>query len=110
MYFYLVSSIQEDPLIINYTYDFDFIEKILMIPTKNNGLNDLNQIIKAKIILVLIDNFKGFYEGTFEEIDEIVKVYEEILSNENNIDYLKEISENITEDFIKGESIDLIYA
>ena len=110
LYFYLVSSIQEAPHIINYTYDFDFIKKILMTPEKNNGLNDLNQIIKAKIILVLIDNFKGFYEGTIEEIDEIVKVYEEILSNENNIDYLKEISENITEDFIKRESIDLIYA
>ena len=40
----------------------------------------LNQT-KAKEILDLIENFKGFYEGKFEEIDKIVEINESLISN-----------------------------
>ena len=58
-----------DPDTINYKYNFDCIQKIVnqeLLEGQNQDNENINiiiNIIKAKIILVLIENFKGYYEG-----------------------------------------------
>ena len=111
-YYYLVSLIKMDPYTINYTYDFEFIEKIVNLDfafqkKDENNKSRLRQIIKAKIILDLIDNFKGFYEGNLNEVLRLERENESIIAN--NISYLKKISSNMEEEFIKYSRLDEIY-
>lgn len=105
--FYLDLLIRNDPYMINYTYDLDFIRKIVNFEKEEKNLNFLIQIIISKIILGLIYNFKGFYEGDLKEITKIEKENEANIAN--NIRYLEEINPIFTEKFIKSKEIDEIY-
>ena len=115
-YYYLVSLIQIDPYTINYNFDFDCIQKTVnqkILEEQKQGNENINiiiNIIKAKIILVLIENFKGYYEGEMKEIDnKIVKVNESLITK--NEQYIKEeINSNMTTNYIKNENINEIYA
>ena len=109
-YYYLVSLIQMKSHIINYEYNFDYIQKIVnqISEEQNQDNKKINVLIKAKKILVLIENFKGFNEENLEEIDKIVKINESLISN--NMQCLTEINPNMTENYIKIGNINEIYA
>ena len=79
----LVSLIIMDRYTINYKYNFDCIQKIVNqnLVNQNQSNKNINVIIKAKEILDLIENFKGFYEGKLEDIDKIVEANESLISN-----------------------------
>ena len=106
--FYLDLLIENDRDIINYIYDFDFILKIVKFIQEHKYLNSLKQIIISKIILDLIYNFKGFYDGEMKEIIKLEKYTKSIIAN--NIQFFEEINPNITKEFILEEGIDEIYS
>ena len=94
-YFYLVKLIKEKKYIIIFSYNFEFIQNI----NNENRKCDktLRKVIISKIILDLINNYKGLdndkknYEKEIEEIEEENKSL-----IKNNINYLnKEIGLNI---------------
>ena len=109
LYYYLVSLIIMDRYTINYKYNFDCIQKIVNqnLVNQNQSNKNINVIIKAKEILDLIENFKGFYEGKLEDIDKIVEANESLISN--NIQCLKGINSDMTENYIKYKNINEIY-
>ena len=109
LYYYLVSLIIMDRYTINYKYNFDCIQKIVNqnLVNQNQSNKNINVIIKAKEILDLIENFKGFYEGKLEDIDKIVEANESLISN--NIQCLKGLNSDMTENYIKYKNINEIY-
>ena len=108
-YYYLVSLIKMDPYTINYTYELSFIQKVANLKETKGILdsNYIDQTIIAKIILDLIDNFRGFSDENLDEVFSIEKEHESIIRN--NIPNLEEISSNLTESFIKSANIYEVY-
>ena len=90
-YFYLVKLIKEKKYIIIFSYNFEFIQNI----NNENRKCDktLRKVIISKIILDLINNYKGLYNDKKNYEKEIEEIEEENKSLiKNNIDYLnKEI-------------------
>ena len=104
--FYLSLLVTENKEIVNYNYSIDFIKQL----NKTNENNDLklSEIIFSKIILDLIEYFKGFEDnnGGMESSINAIKIKNiDIIKNNNNI--LKEFDLD-DKDFIK-KSIDEIY-
>ena len=108
-YYYLASLIKMDPYTINYIYDLDFIQKVANLKGNKDitNLNYIGQTIISKIILDLIDNFKGFSDENSDEIFSIEKKNESIIRN--NIPHLEELSSNLTESFIMSANIYEVY-
>ena len=108
-YFYLFLLIMHNPDIINYVYHFNFIKEINN--WKNNNNNYILNIIKSKIILTLISNFKGFDEydenDHHEEIAKMERENREIINS--NIKYIEDINLNLTRKYIIDNNIDQIY-
>ena len=105
--FYLSLLVKENEEIINYKYSIDYIKQLDK-SNENNSL-PLRKIIFSKIILDLIDYFRGFeeYNESIESsIDEIKNKKIDIIKNNNNI--LKEFNLEF-KDFI-NKSIDEIYS
>ena len=105
--FYLSLLVKENEEIINYKYSIDYIKQLDK-SNENNSL-PLRKIIFSKIILDLIDYFRGFeeYNESIESfIDEIKNKNIDIIKNNNNI--LKEFNLEF-KDFI-NKSIDEIYS
>ena len=108
-YYYLSSLIKMDPYTINYIYDLNFIQKVanLKVTKDITNSNYIDQTIIAKIILDLIDNFRGFSDENLDEVLSIEKEHEFIIRN--NIPNLEKISSNLTESFIKSANIYEVY-
>ena len=105
--FYLSLLVKENEEIINYKYSIDYIKQLDK-SNENNSL-PLRKIIFSKIILDLIDYFRGFeeYNESIESsIDEIKNKNIDIIKYNNNI--LKEFNLEF-KDFI-NKSIDEIYS
>ena len=105
--FYLSLLVTENKEIINYKYSFYYIKQLDKSNENNNLL--LRKMIFSKIILDLIDYFRGFeeYDKDIESsIDEIKDKNINIIKNNNNI--LKVFNLEF-EDFI-NKSIDEIYS
>ena len=84
--FYLSLLITENKEIINYKYSIDYIKQ-LHESNKNNNLK-LKKIIFSKIIIDLIDYFKGFEEyneNTESSINNIKNKNFDIIKNNSNI-------------------------
>ena len=101
--FYLSLLIEENYDIVNYKYNLEFIKEV----------NDLfkgtnNDLMMSKIILILLNNFKGTdeYYGKYEnEIDNLKKTNIERIKN--NINILKVL--NINYEDIINKKIEEIY-
>ena len=105
--FYLSLLVTENKEIINYKYSFYYIKQLDKSNENNNLL--LRKMIFSKIILDLIDYFRGFeeYDKDIESsIDDIKDKNINIIKNNNNI--LKVFNLEF-EDFI-NKSIDEIYS
>ena len=107
-YFYLTSSIEEGPDIINYSYDIDLINAI----NSNNKAekNELSIIINSKIILVLANNFLGKTQNDtiIEEIDKIKEENNNKINNNIHILYEFDLND-IDLEKIKGKKLYSLY-
>jgi hypothetical protein len=113
-YFYLLLLIMDNTDIINYTFSFNFIEKIYKQDIIDNN-NEIKKFIIAKIIIGLIDNYENDEENNEEK--DIKKDELELINKKNR----KIIEDNITifkdiiglewneKEFIESKNIDDIY-
>jgi len=108
-YFYLDLLIKYEEDIVNYEYSIEFIEKIDQMEI-NIDKNFFYRIIKSKIVLDLISNFRetNFYSDRYEE--EINRI------KKNNINTIKEFAYifpnnkiNLNEKDIFNKNLDEIY-
>ena len=109
-YFYFSLLIQDNPILINYIYSIDLIEKI---DKKNKAeINSFLKVINSKIIIELIFNYEN--SDTYDEdeekelLDKIIKENNYII--EKNKNSFKELKINWTMDDIKKKKIDDIYS
>ena len=105
-YFYLLLLIEDNPNIINYEYSLDFI-KDTNYKRKGNTNNKITNIIKYKIIFILIKNYQQIdnYDKDEEKI-ELEKIEDNNLKNIN----LKELEDlKLTIDDLNKMKIDEIY-
>ena len=103
-YFYLDLLIENSDC-INYVYSLDVI-------TKNINFNDNNliNIIKAKILFDLLDNFKGFEINSKEDEKEVEKIEVKLdIILKENIDYLISINESMNLNYVRTTKIDEIF-
>ena len=106
LYIYLILLIIYDKDIVNYEFSFDFIKEINYCRKDNF----LFKIIKAKICLELIGNYKEFNQSLSEiRENEILKLeeYNKIIFKEN-IHLLKEMNSSLNKNDIFNKSIDEI--
>ena len=106
-YFYLSLLIRDNLNIVNYSYSIEYISKINEKQKNNNGI--YNKIMISKIILELIDNYKGLYEYRYNinEINEIENENIKIINENINVFYKLNIIYKY--DDIKNKKIDEIY-
>ena len=110
-YFYLNILIKENVEIVNYSYSFDFINKLYKIANNLSPDNNLKKIIYSKFIIELINNFQGLDEYNEEihdnKINEIRDNCQNIISD--NIHFFKELNLNINENDIIEKPIEELY-
>ena len=108
-YFYLFLLIKDNPYILNYTYDFDYIKVINDNQEQNNEI--YNKLIISRIIIELSNDFKSindcFNDENEEKINKIINYNIQIIKD--NINILKDMDINYTEEEFCSKSIDLIY-
>ena len=107
-FFYLTLLIRENDSVVNYSYSIEYIKKIINIFKKNINSNQYYDIIISKIIIELINNYKGLdeYEENENEIQIIEEENNKRLNYNNNI--LNKLNINL-KDFNK-KKIDEIYS
>ena len=105
-YFYLLLLIGDNTTIINYEYSIDFIININDQLKKEN--KNIKKLILSKIIIELINNYKGsdvYNENEDELLNEIVNNSLENINN-NSKEFIKmELNSKV----IKSQKIDEIY-
>ena len=108
LYFFLILLLQYEKEIIDYQFSFDLIKEI------NNCKKDnfIYEIIKAKICLELLSNYKDFNDTMNETRENEIAQMEERnkMIIKDNINFLREkINSDINEDDILSKNIDEIY-
>jgi len=107
-YFYLSLLIRDNLNIVNYSYSIEYIRKINEKQKNNNGI--YNKIMISKIILELIDNYKGLYEYIYN-INEIKVIEKENIKIINeNINVFNSLNNTFNYNDIKNKKIDEIYS
>ena len=100
-YFYLTLLIEDNIDIVNYEYSFDFINNNnIFNQLKQDNNNNYKNIILSKIIIELINNYKG--RDNYHPVQDEEKLNE--IENTDNIKNSKESDLNI------NEKIDKIYS
>ena len=111
-YFYLTLLIRENPNILNYKYDEEYITSLNEdnINDKNDK-NQLNQIIKAKFIIELTQEYKLDYDyfddDKGKDLDKIIEININIIKK--NIDIFKELNCDLDINKIIFFPIDKLY-
>ena len=82
-FFYLILLIEDNPNIINYEYPLDLIRKINN-KIKNGDSSIFIKILKYKIIIELIKNYKGTDNYEKEQNEELEKIEKD---NRNSIEF-----------------------
>lgn len=104
--FYLSLLLLDIPDTLNYSFSIDFIRTINHKITEIKEIYKIKRILTSKIVLILIENFKGedIYneEENGKEIESIEKEKEEYIENNKNI-FPKELE-------IISKKIDIIYS
>ena len=106
-YFYLALLIEDNYDIVNYSYDFDLI--LALDSEIKNEKEIIRKVIKSKIILSLLFNFRGFNRNKKlnNNLDNIEKYNIENINN--NAYILREFNLDINEDEIDEISLEEIY-
>ena len=102
-FFYLILLIEDNPNIINYEYPLDLIRKINN-KIKNGDSSIFIKILKYKIIIELIKNYKGTDNYEKEQNEELEKIEKD---NRNSIEL--QILKELEIENIKKMAIDEIY-
>ena len=106
-YFYLTLLIRENPNILNYEYNEEYIKEL----NKENYNNKLNQIIKAKFIIELTQEYKldfdYFDNEKGKELDEIINTNVNIIKK--NIDFFSDLNLSLNINEIILFPIDRLY-
>ena len=108
-YFYLDLLILDIKNIVNYSYSFNFIQKI--VNYSENKLKIVSKLILARIIINLLYNYKqtDIYNEKEEE-DELNKIENNNKSLiKNNINIFKDLGLNFTENDFINKKIDELY-
>ena len=108
-YFYLSLLIQDNPGVLNYTYDPDYIKKI---NKQTDNSNIFSKLFFSKIIIELAKDYKETYNyfGNEKEKEFDLLIQKNSIIIDFNIDKLKELNIEITKDDFISKKIDLIYA
>lgn len=108
-YFYLSLLIQDNPGVLNYTYDPDYIKKI---NKQTDNSNVFNKLFFSKIIIELAKDYKETYNyfGNEKENEFDLLIKKNSIIIDFNIDKFKELNIEITKDDFISKRIDLIYA
>ena len=104
-FFYLNLLITENSNNINYCYSTQFIKQIDSYNNNNNN-NLIKKLIISKIIVDLIEYYKGFDVFNITEKIEIKNI--NII--QDNIDIFKKLSLDLDFEYFKSKNIDVIYA
>ena len=109
-YFYLSLLINDDINTINYSFSINLIKFIHEVNEKNINECDLyKKIMTSKIIIDLIENYKGLDEY-YKNIDEIEKIEKyNIKIIEDNIDVFNDLDLILNKEYIMLNNIDEIY-
>ena len=109
-YFYFSLLIQDNPILLNYIYSIDLIEKIAK---KNKAeINSFLKLINSKIVIELVYNYEN--SDTYDEdkekdlLDKIIKENDYIIKKNKNS--FKELNIDWTMNDIKKKKIDDIYS
>ena len=109
--FFLSLLIKDEPEILNYTYPFNFIEENNKEIRKLVNKNQLKIILKCKINIELIINFRGIdhsdEDSDFEILDKIENENKNIIRN--NLNFLKNLNLFYNDDDIIEKPIDELY-
>ena len=108
-YFYLSLLIQDNPGVLNYTYDPDYIKKI---NKQADNSKVFNKLFFSKIIIELAEDYKETYNyfGNEKEKEFDLLIQKNSIIIDFNIDKLKELNIEMTKDDFISKQIDLIYA
>ena len=108
-YFYLSLLIQDNPGVLNYTYDPDYIKKI---NKQTDNSNILSKLFFSKIIIELANDYKETYNyfGNEKEKEFDLLIQKNSIIIDFNIDKLKELNIEMTKDDFISKKIDSIYA
>ena len=86
--FYLSLLISDNSNVINYIYSIDLIKNMNRL-NRDRNKNSIKKIIYSKIILELIENYKGFQDEVEKYLGEIENDNNKIINdNIKNLDYL----------------------
>ena len=100
--FYLTSLIDDDENVINYDFNYNFIENIYF--NQENSDNIFKKVSLCKIILDLIKNYRGIYNNEYK-LDFIEKK-----SIENLKSFFNKLNLQFNLNNIKNQSIDEFYS
>jgi len=108
--FFLNLLIMDNINLINYKYSFNFIKRIF--DSNKNGKN-LKKVLVSKIIIWLLNNYKGskYYQGEFKEKFDELEEQNEKKMKDNIIDLKKNDSSfnGFNDYYIKNKKIDELY-
>ena len=109
--FYLNLLINENTIILNYTYNIDYIKKLNEYKRGINNNEILKKILLSKIILDLIKNYRETDEFDEETDNNMLQEFENENTNiiQNNINIFIEIDLHLNEIDIIRKKIDEIY-
>ena len=110
-YFYLTLLIRENPNILNYEYDEEYLMELNKENQNEINTNKLNKIIKAKFIIELTQEYKldfDFFDNDKgKELDDIINTNLNIIKN--NINIFSDLNINLDINKIILFPIDKIY-
>ena len=105
-YFYLSLLIKENQNTINYSFTIDYIKNL---NKKQKNSNVYRKILFSKVILDLVENYKGFDEY-ISNVIEAEKIKKECIEEiKKNLSWIKQLNLNFDEKYIKSKNIDEIY-
>ena len=108
-FFYLSLLIRDNINLVNYSYKFHLINELY---NKNKDNNSITKIIYAKIIIDLINNFRGLDSSENDRYNKKLKEIEDENINyiDNNIKIFQEkFGLNYNKDDFMNKNLDLIY-
>ena len=109
--FYIILLIKDQADLMNYFYEFNFIEKVNK--KRKKSKNSLTNFILAMIIIELINNFKGteLYDEENDSVNESLnQIYEENINIRDDAkNELSRMNLKINEEYIEENMISEIY-
>ena len=106
--FYIILLIKHQPYLTNYIYEYNYIENVNNF--RKNSNNELSNFLLSRIIMELIDNYKGadeFYNYIHEKrINEIYEENKKVM----NISLLTRFNFNLIKKEVESNALEEIYS